>query len=389
MAKKAYIGVDGVARKIKKGYIGIDGIARKIKKAYIGVGGVARPCWSSGLEYYGRVTPLSVGVINPAATNTTNYGLFAGGEKSADGMGTNNSNRYSEIVDAFDKNNTRFNASSFSSSRTYVGAASVNGVAMFAGGSRGSDTKLNDVFKVNNDLTIAKSSTNLSANQDRLRATYVGDCVVFGHGVTTNGGWVMTYYFYNTDLTQVNKLNPTNNNKGYSSATTVANKAIFAGGSGGTNHTPSKTIHVFDDSYTEIETGIQLSIARAYIGATTVEGKAIFGGGSVNGERKTTVDVFNEDLTLISGVDNLSEARGPLPAVTNKDCALFIGGEIKGGKSATVDAYNADLVRTVPQGLSEARNQHAVTTVEDFILIGGGATPSAERESSIEAYIYS
>lgn len=42
MAKKMYIGVDGVARNIKKQYIGVDGVSRKVKKGYIGVDGVAR-----------------------------------------------------------------------------------------------------------------------------------------------------------------------------------------------------------------------------------------------------------------------------------------------------------------------------------------------------------
>jgi hypothetical protein len=47
MAKGAYIGVGGVAHKIKKGYIGVGGIARKIKKAYVGdENGVARLAWS-------------------------------------------------------------------------------------------------------------------------------------------------------------------------------------------------------------------------------------------------------------------------------------------------------------------------------------------------------
>ena len=59
MAKKAYVGVDGIARKIKKGYVGVNGTARKIKKAYVGVGGVARPFWSGGkLVYYGTATDV-------------------------------------------------------------------------------------------------------------------------------------------------------------------------------------------------------------------------------------------------------------------------------------------------------------------------------------------
>ena len=50
MAKGAYIGVGGVAKKVKKAYIGVGGVARKVKKAYIGVGGVARLFWSGGVD---------------------------------------------------------------------------------------------------------------------------------------------------------------------------------------------------------------------------------------------------------------------------------------------------------------------------------------------------
>lgn len=50
MAKNAYIGVSGVARKVKQPYIGVSGVARKVKSGYIGVSGVARqffalPTW--------------------------------------------------------------------------------------------------------------------------------------------------------------------------------------------------------------------------------------------------------------------------------------------------------------------------------------------------------
>ena len=49
MAKKAYIGVDGVAREAKGIYLGIDGVARKIKKAYIGdENGLARLWYEDG-----------------------------------------------------------------------------------------------------------------------------------------------------------------------------------------------------------------------------------------------------------------------------------------------------------------------------------------------------
>lgn len=48
MAKNAYIGVGGVARKIKKIYVGVNGVARKVKKGFIGINGVARQWFSDG-----------------------------------------------------------------------------------------------------------------------------------------------------------------------------------------------------------------------------------------------------------------------------------------------------------------------------------------------------
>lgn len=52
MAKKAYIGVGGVARAVKKHYIGIGGVARELRSGYIGVGGVARQFFQRILHVY-------------------------------------------------------------------------------------------------------------------------------------------------------------------------------------------------------------------------------------------------------------------------------------------------------------------------------------------------
>ena len=45
MAKTAYTGVGGVAKKLKTIYIGVDGKAKVVKKAYVGVGGKAKVWW--------------------------------------------------------------------------------------------------------------------------------------------------------------------------------------------------------------------------------------------------------------------------------------------------------------------------------------------------------
>lgn len=48
MAKKTYIGVNGVARNVKNIYIGVNGVAREVKAGWIGVNGVARQFYAAG-----------------------------------------------------------------------------------------------------------------------------------------------------------------------------------------------------------------------------------------------------------------------------------------------------------------------------------------------------
>lgn len=64
MAKGAYFGVGGKAKKVKKLFVGINGVARAVKKAYVGVNGRARLWWSGvctlkHYEYHNCYEPLT------------------------------------------------------------------------------------------------------------------------------------------------------------------------------------------------------------------------------------------------------------------------------------------------------------------------------------------
>ena len=52
MAKKAYVGVNGVARKVSKIYVGVNGVARKVVKGYVGVNGVAKQFWGDSGKFW-------------------------------------------------------------------------------------------------------------------------------------------------------------------------------------------------------------------------------------------------------------------------------------------------------------------------------------------------
>ena len=126
MAKKAYVGVGGVARKVKKGYIGVNGVTRKIKKAYIGVGGIARPCWSGGeLSYYGKLSNLTTARYYIAATHVGDYALFAGGYTGQAG---------SNVTNAYNTSLTRSTPTALGATTASAAGANVGNYALFSGG---------------------------------------------------------------------------------------------------------------------------------------------------------------------------------------------------------------------------------------------------------------
>jgi hypothetical protein len=99
MSGKMYVGVGGVAKKVKKMYVGVGGVAKAVKKIYIGVADVAKCIFSAeGVAHYGTITSLSLVRYDLAAASTGDYALFAGGMQRYDGV--------TARVDAY---NTSFN----------------------------------------------------------------------------------------------------------------------------------------------------------------------------------------------------------------------------------------------------------------------------------------
>lgn len=84
MSKGIYMGVGGVARKVKKLYAGVSGIPRKVKKVYVGVNGVPKLTYS---EAIGVVNASIDGLSEPKSQiprgTAGNYAVFAGGVRDS------------------------------------------------------------------------------------------------------------------------------------------------------------------------------------------------------------------------------------------------------------------------------------------------------------------
>ena len=237
MAKKTYIGISGVARKVKKMYVGIGGVARKVKKAYIGIAGVARAFFGGGeLRYYGtantsltRSTPtaLSVARSDLSATTVGNYGLFGGGGKSGSG-----SSSYFNTVDAYNTSLTRNTPNNLYTKRYNMAATTVSNYALFGGGvaynsTIGMGQENNHVDAYDTSLTRS-APTSLSKARYNLSATTVGDYALFGGGYAANDV-LDKVDAYNTSLTQ-SVATALSQARQYLLATTVGNYALFGGG---------------------------------------------------------------------------------------------------------------------------------------------------------------
>lgn len=175
---KIYIGVNGIARKVKKLYIGINGVARKVKKAYIGVGGIARPCFSLDyIAYYGTATSLNRAAALLAAASSEDYAFFAGG-LSNDYYTTSTTTAYSKTL-------TKTVTANLSSSKDYIAAISFNKKALFAGGrySYYSTSYALDKIEVYSSAGTINYSY-LSSAKMSMGASKVGNYVLFAGGGT-------------------------------------------------------------------------------------------------------------------------------------------------------------------------------------------------------------
>ena len=384
MAKKIYIGIDGVARRVKKGYIGIDGIARKLKKAYIGIGGIARPCWNGGeLYYFGNIAKSSiVERSEQAATTIGDYALFAGGRTWSDIPNVGHVLAYEARLFAYDKSLTLVdNFILLNGARSKLAAATIGDYALFAGGGDGTARSTVDAY----DKSLTRTNpTELSAARFGLAAATIGDYALFAGGETSEG-FSAVVDAYDKSLTRTTQT-ALSTARSELAATTIGDYALFAGGQKAEDQNgfvTSSTVDVYNKSLT-LTSMIQLSVLRSELAAATIGGYALFAGGkAINITAK--VDAYDKSL-IRTHPTALSAARFGLAAATIGDYALFAGGETSKGFSAVVDSYDKSLTRMTQTALSTARSELAATTIGAYALFAGGKGADDVRYNTVDVY---
>lgn len=410
MAKKTYVGIDNLARKVRKMYVGVDNTARKIRKAYIGVNNVAQCIFATGvLEYRGTATPLSIGRHSGAgATLAGKYALFAGGRAGdtyAD-AGWTGSATETDLVEAYDRSLTRINVSEGLKNKcmrlagTGVGDYVLFGGGFIDGGNARESTVYSTVTVYDKSLTRIDFSGSI-VDGSHLTAVTLGGHAIFAGGrcinIKQNDDGTYTYYYdtpyigysiFDSSLTRI----PNGGIDGgwwgsgarWSMASaTVGNYALFGGGRTGTGDSDmSYEVEAIDTSITLHRTVGDLSRKRTDLAAAKVGDYALFAGGYTYNNSSfgigtnsscDTVDAYNSSLTR-SAPEALWIPRHDLCGASLGEYALFAGGDYKYDSTirSQVDVYDASLTRTNQSPLSAGRNLMMAATVGDYALFAGG-----------------
>ena len=350
MAKKAYIGVDGVARKVKKMYVGVDGAARKIKKGYIGVGGVARPFWTGGeLAYYGKITPPTSTYSYSPTASVGKYGLFFGGDK---------------IVDAYDSSLTHSNPAQLNENNSEGTATTVGDYAIVARISA----------EAYSSSLVKSIITNLTDGpspyyRGMFTAATVGNHALFGGGTLQGRGVTSTVDVYDSSLTHsiATQLSLA---RSALKAVSVGNYVLFAGGTTDAASSSVATVDWYDSSLTK---GIATNLSAEKFNMVNIshgEYGLFLGGTNKNATSVMTVDVYTTSLTKVS-VDNISNTANNM----NKDSAGVSIGDFalhKCDNVNVIDVYDRSLVHTTFDVSASMGSRYGYSTVSvgDYALFG-------------------
>jgi hypothetical protein len=214
--------------------------------------------------------------------------------------------------------------------RTGIGATSAGSLALFAGGRDGS-TLLDTVDIYDNDTGLW-TTENLSVARpltDRAVAS-VGSLAFFAGGQFT--GSVPFFWSNVVDIYDAQTGNWTTETmslaRGELSLTAVGNTMLFAGGGTGTTYSPTDIVERYDVTTGQWGPISHLSQARFTMAATTVAGKALFAGGAV--EQISSLD----DLDVFE-LDPWTDLGGSTAGIAGKPW-LNGTGSLIGGTSASV-----------------------------------------------------
>lgn len=381
MAKGLYIGINGVARRVKKIYLGVNGVARCVKSAYLGVNGVARKIYNLLKITITKHPELRFFLEDSGyGDHTCNDDYVLGSAGVYDGAMTNK-------VTAYNSSGTEVSCPTLSSKRFFFMANKAGSYALFAGGNTSTTASSTTVNAYNNSLT-------------RSSPTVLGQNKTEGYSASFNGYAVFAggYNVYKTDssyFTDYNNCTITGKVYAYNSSLTRSNPSDISNGG---NSAPYSTKHhlyfrngtygleAYDSSF--VKSSITLSYAKTNARRRGFNNYFIAAGGYVKQSGDYTnynsMSVVNSSNTEILINNAMSYAGYNYNTILFKNYIAFFEGyhyyydsstsKWKSERLSTYycDVFNESLTREVlpksPGGSS------ATLLFKDYSVSTGGST---------------
>lgn len=436
MAKKAYVGVNNIAKKVKAGYVGVKTefpvyeTQTETKTAAINSDGLLRTyftvtsggygfSWSSSYNQFRSVNSGSsnstsqitlTALQDCTVTYTYNYGTEANYDKfTLTVKGTTIHSNVSGVGTAKTRTDTLTKGQTIVFTYTKDGSVDTNGdyVAFYNMSVTITTTTEVQVGTTYKDvarkikkayvgvggvarpcwgkgelayygplekLVSLSNRSGCATAEDKLLVVYAG----------VNGSSTMQSHFetYDTSLT-----------KGYVSAmlyradpasANIGKYAVFAGGSD--NNTITDNFTFMDGNSAIFSTsGIYLTEPRTYVSGASLPSNAVFAGGSGNGYYHNTVEAIDADLTKTILASTLPSSCNQMKSAVLDDCAMFTYGYASNQPSGVIVKITDELTLSY-LGTSECytyrRYNHAAATAGNTVVIAGGYGSSISVISS-------
>lgn len=380
MARKLYIGVDGIARRVTKMYIGISGAARRIKKAYVGASGNwARVCfyYSSSIYRRDEAPQMSVPRVELAGAGAADSAVFAGGRteplSTAELLST---------ADSYDVSLTRTSAPGLSEARYFLSGVSIGNYALMAGGCTSLPSaavmETSAVVDAYDELLTRTIVTALSQARMRPMVAAFENYAVIAGGMRDQSSGLNIFSnaieAYDSALTKSSLMSMASY-RGRGAGARVGSYILFAGGLLA-DTSALDTVEVYDESLTR--TAItSLELARYDIAGASNGTHALFAGGAEAGLR--FVEAFDSALTRTEPAAYLTCGGGGVNGVSLKSYAVFSGGNLysfggSGDPGRAVNAYDETLTRTDPDELRSGGAYNASCCIGNYAMIADNQT---------------
>ena len=194
MARKAYIGVNSKARRVRKIYVGISNKARRVRKGYIGVAGKARLFFSgnTSIHYYTQAPSSNVARGDMIGAGNPSYALFAGGFSFYGG------NHSVDTVDAYDNHCTHSFAPDLNFEESYGSGATAGDYAVF---NKSRQTLAYSTSLTKTDVAALNDYSIGSIGYLRSQGATFGDYAVFYPEAKLNDGYRYNIFTIDKNLT--------------------------------------------------------------------------------------------------------------------------------------------------------------------------------------------